>query len=287
MTERDSKEIFRDFIYIDKDRMYSLYSQIFKGVVESLAESISYSKEDTEKKKNLEETIIDASVKVQNIVLFDHIYNTLEEKLQPHMLVINELTTREDIKPSSLIKVTGYTVVEDYEHLLYLMQNFNDIGMAIATLNLKNIEKNKDQISKNSIDQYAKNNGLFLDKKFTESVVKIIQNFHGNSMEISLELDDGVLDACFKAFLDQKYLRISNNSIRTLYGHRPCMKWTLVGEVTNVMYQSNDRIEKNKTLFSKMFDSLSDVDNLFYKVNGFTNNIIRVAPIAVYIEHGK
>ena len=72
----------RDFIYIDKNRMYSLYSQLFEGVVESLVRSVSYSTEEQKKDRKLEESIIDASVKVQNVVLFDHIYNTLEDKIQ-------------------------------------------------------------------------------------------------------------------------------------------------------------------------------------------------------------
>lgn len=114
MPEINSTTILRDFIYIDKNRMYSLYSQVFEGVVESLAESITSSSQETKKEKKLEETIIDASVKIQNVVLYDHIYNTLEEKLQPKILVIDDTTIRDNIKPGTIIKITGYTTIEDY-----------------------------------------------------------------------------------------------------------------------------------------------------------------------------
>ena len=47
MNERSSNSVLRDFIYIDKDRLYSLYSQLFKGVAESMVEAFSSGKEDT------------------------------------------------------------------------------------------------------------------------------------------------------------------------------------------------------------------------------------------------
>lgn len=286
MPEINSTTILRDFIYIDKNRMYSLYSQVFEGVVESLAESITSSSQETKKEKKLEETIIDASVKIQNVVLYDHIYNTLEEKLQPKILVIDDTTIRDNIKPGTIIKITGYTTIEDYEHLSYLMQNFNEIGTALATLTLKN-KSEQQTLSKGTIDQYAKSNGLVLEKKFTDSMVKIIDKFHGKFMEITVELDTDTLDIGFRAILEEQYLRLSANSIRNLYGYKPCMKWTLVGETTHLSYLQNNRNEKNKTIFASMFESLANVDNSFSKINDKTNNIVRVAPIAVYVEHNR
>ena len=284
MIERGLKMALRDFIYIDKNRMYSLYSQLFEGVVESLVRSVSYSNEEQKTERKLEETIIDASVKVQNVVLFDHIYNTLEEKMKHHLLIVDENTKREDIIPASIIKVSGYVTIEDYEHLSYLMENFNDFGLAIATIQLRSNDEHSKKTN-NSIEQYAKSNGLYLDKKFTASIVKIIENFHGDSMEILIETGNENLDVGFKAFLEQDYLRLSPNTLRSLYGRKPCMKWTLVGEITDISYIQNEYQEKNKNLFSELFKSLDGIDHAFSTTNKDGCDIIRVAPIAVYIEH--
>lgn len=54
MIGRDLNMALRDFIYIDKNRMYSLYSQLFEGVVESLVKSVSYSSEEQKTEKKLE-----------------------------------------------------------------------------------------------------------------------------------------------------------------------------------------------------------------------------------------
>ena len=275
----------RNFIFIDKNKMYSFYSQIFEGVAESLVKSVFYSNEDKNMTgKKLEETLIEASVKVQNVVLFDHIYNSLEAKMLPNILVIDDKTTREDIKPSSIIKVSGYVTIEDYEHLSYLMGNFNDIGLAIANMQMQSKDSSNKQ-SNNTIEKYAKENGLTLDKKFTASIVKIIENFHGDSMEIVIENENSTLDIGFKALLDPKYLRISPNELRILYGHKPCMKWTMVGEVTDISYMSDRHQERSKNAFSELFTHLNDVDHSFSKSTEESCDMIRISPIAVYIEH--
>lgn len=274
----------RDFIYIDKNRMYSLYSQLFEGVVESLVQSVSYSSEDQKKDRKLEETIIDASVKIKNVLLFDHIYNSLEEKMMPHILVIDKTTTKDDIKPTSIIKVSGYVTIEDYEHLSYLMGNFNEIGLALANMQLRS-QKEQGIQTNNSIEKYAKEKGLTLDKKFTSSIVTVIESFHGNSMEILVETDNDELNLCFKALLNQEFLRLPQNTLRNLYGYKPCMKWTMVGEVTYISHISERYQRKAKSVFSEMFKHLNDVDQSFSKTTQDLFNTVRVAPIAVYIEH--
>ena len=275
----------RDFIYIDKNRMYSLYSQLFEGVVESLVRSVSYSTEEQKKDRKLEESIIDASVKVQNVVLFDHIYNTLEDKMQSHLLIIDRETSKDDIKPTAIVKITGYVTIEDYNHLSFLMSNINDIGLALSYLQLINEKGNASKNSNNSIEKYAKENGLSFDKKSTSSIIKVIENFHGKTMEIIIEPDSDKLKVGFKALLNEEFLRISPDNIRNMYGYKPCMKWTMVGEVTDISYLTSTRSATIKSAFSDLFTSLDEVDNSFSKVNEQSNDIIRIAPIAVYIEH--
>lgn len=203
---------------------------------------------------------------------------------KPHILVIDTGTTKESIKPTSIIKVTGYVTIEDYEHLSYLMKNFNDIGLALANMQLMS-STDKDKSSNNSIEKYAKDNGLTLNKKFTTSIVTIIENFHGNSMEILVEPDNNEFGICFTALLDQEFLRLSQNTLRNLYGYKPCMKWTMVGEVTNISYISKRHQGKAKSVFSEMFKQLNDVDQSFSKIIQESFDSVRVAPIAIYIEH--
>lgn len=289
MTERGSNNMLKDFIYIDRDRLYSLYSQLFQGIAESIVEAFSSGKEDTKKERSLEQNLIEASYKVKNVILFDHIYNSLEDKLAPQLLQVNESTTLADLQPSSFVKVTGRATIEDFERLTFLLKNFNDIGVAFATMTTFNANKataqNGKNVSKNSIEQYAKDNGLFLDKKFTESMVKIIENFHGCALDVTIEPPSTQLDAFFKATLDEKNMRLSSNMVRKIYGNKPIMDWTIVGEITSFQPREDDDSGIYSNTFSKLFSTMADIDNSFEIANDSQNRIIRVAPIAVYIEH--
>lgn len=289
MTESGLNSVLRDFIYIDKDRLYSLYSQLFKGVAESMIEAFSSGKEDTKKERSLEQNLIEASYKVRNVILFDHIYNSLEDRLTPQLLVVDESTTFGDLKPSSYIKVTGKATIEDFERLIFLLKNFNEIGMALANLQLYN-DSHKDaqsgkKPSQNSIEQYAKSNGLFLEKKFTDSTVKIIENFHGCALDVTIEPHSSQLGAFFKVTLDEKNMRITSNMVRKIYGNRPIMDWTIVGEITSFQPRGAVASSTYRNTFSEMFSKVAEIDNSFEGASDGQTQIVRVAPIAVYIEH--
>ena len=289
MNERSSNSVLRDFIYIDKDRLYSLYSQLFKGVAESMVEAFSSGKEDTKKERSLEQNLIEASYKVRNVILFDHIYNSLEDKLASQLLLVDDGTTFGDLTPGSYIKVTGKATIEDFERLIFLLKNFNDIGMALAHMKLHNDSIANTQSgksgSKNSIEQYAKSNGLLLDKKFTESMVKIIENFHGCALDVTIEPHSPQLGAFFKVTLDEKNMRISSNMVRKIYGNKPIMDWTIVGEITGFQPRENIAASTYINTFSQMFSQVAEIDDSFEGVGDGQTSIVHIAPIAVYIEH--
>lgn len=291
MSEKNSNSVLRDFIYIDRDRLYSLYSQLFKGVAESVIEAFSSGKEDTKKERSLEQNLIEASYKIRNVVLFDYIYNSLEDKLAPQLLLVDESTTQDDLKPSSFIKVTGKATIEDFERLIFLMKNFNDIGTALATMQMLNANKANDQnkrnTSKNAIEQYAKEKGLFLDNKLTESMVKVIENFHGSALDVTIESHSCKLGVFFKSMLDEKNMRLSSNMVRKTYGNKPIMDWTIVGEITNFQPGGDAVYRIYRNTFSDMFNRIATIDGSFEVANDSQNKIIRIAPIAVYIEHNN
>lgn len=283
MTEKDSSKLVRDFIYLDKERMYSLYSQLFEGVVETMARSISYGVEEGKKERKLEETIIDASTKVQNVILYDHIYNLLEEKMLPDLTIVDSNTSIDDIKPDSIVKITGYARVEDYGYLLHILSSFNEIGTSLATIMLKSNDTEK-QISKGEIEKYAKANNLYFDKKYTDSLSKLIEEIHGKTMEVAIPVVTEALDVDFKAYINEKNLRISQESVKDIYGYTPCMKWTMVGEVTGLSYNSPNTSLKSAGVMSNMFGSLTSLTAAFSTLTGARKSV-RMAPLAIYVEH--
>lgn len=286
MTEKSSEKYLKDFIFIDKDRLYSLYSQLFEGVAESMMLSSFVDKEDDKKERNLEQKLIEASFKSKNIVLFDHMYNMLEEKITPFLFKIDSNTVINDVPIDGIIQVKGKVVIDDYEYLGYFFENYNNIGNALAALTLLN---SSSDITNNGVERYAKNNNLFLDKKFIDAIVKVINFFHSNNLDLIVHPDNNEKIMCC-ALLNSKGLRITTNELRNLYGSRPVMKWTVVGQITNISshYGKEDKyIETNNTSFRAMFDRLDEVDMAFDQVLEQNSDIVKIAPLAVYVEHKR
>lgn len=287
MKEKNFEKCLKDFIYMDKDRLYSLYSQIFEGVIESLVTSRFVDEENQKTDKKLEQRLIEASFKSQNIVLFDHMYNMLEEKMQPYIFNIDSKTAIDDIPIDGIVKVSGEAVIDDYEHLGYFFENYNSIGESLAAITL--ISNNNSSISNNGIERYAKDNNLHFDKKFISSMVNLIRFFHDNAIDLSIRSSANDNLICC-AVLNPKGLRINANELRTLYGSHPIMNWSVVGQVTNISsryYNQREKFEANTTSFRAMFDRLEDVDKSLDKILEQGSNIVKIAPIAVYVEHKK
>ena len=89
-----TNKIIRDFLYLDSERLYSLSSQVFEGVADRIAESFQseHSRTDTARTltgKNLDEKVANAALRTESKLLYDHLYNQLEERLKD---VISERT---------------------------------------------------------------------------------------------------------------------------------------------------------------------------------------------------
>ena len=116
-------------------------------------------------------------------------------------------------------------------------------------------------------------------------MVKIIENFHGRDLDVTIEPNSANLGAFFKATLDEKNMRLSSNMVRKIYGNKPIMDWTIVGEITSFQPRKDVACSNYSNTFSEMFSKMAAIDSLFEIVNDRQNRIIRIAPIAVYIEH--
>src|SRR5579875_3771140 len=110
-------KLIRDFIYIDVDRLYSLYSQVFEGVAAQIL--ISKTKEGTNRAnqkgallagKETEDLVTEASQETSNKLLHDFLYNKLEDGISGAILVPDGVTRenyRTTLESPFLVKVSG------------------------------------------------------------------------------------------------------------------------------------------------------------------------------------
>ena len=137
-----NNKIIRDFLYLDVDRLYSLSSQVFEGVAAHIVESFqSDNTKTTEVKgtfgKRIGEEVAEAALRTENKILYDHLYNLLEDSLKSVIIEPINLTKnnyRNILAKTYLVKVRGSIKISDYARLMHFLDNFNNIGFSLAYL---------------------------------------------------------------------------------------------------------------------------------------------------------
>jgi hypothetical protein len=146
------KEI-KDFIYLDMEKVISLYSQLSGGIVQSV-EASSTSTENSKNLRNYDFKIFkheaggtETESQVLKEVRVSHhdIYNELESGLfeKGYAAEIGVDITKEDVdsgkatkkfESALCIKAEGYIVLEDYERITRIAHNYEDITKFINNL---------------------------------------------------------------------------------------------------------------------------------------------------------
>lgn len=291
--------IIRDFIYMDKDRLYSLYSQAFEGVIEAFIESYSSSLQSEENNKNpikgqtLETQVAEASTKTENKILYDHMYNLLERKLSNVTFNINsnENISINDLKNKQLIKVTGKAIIQDYDRLKLYSEKFNDLGKILAYSTYSSLSQtNKKTSNINNVNDLAKKLGLQVDKTLLDNIKTLTEFFNKDGYDIIISASNST-KILYRGIINKKYLRVHPDMLRTLYGDEPPMEWTLVGMITYIpAFDADNNLLKESTnnnlsisdAYQTMFQSYREIERTFFEGNEIKK--IHIAPIAIYTE---
>lgn len=277
-------DVIRNFIYLDNDKLNSLYSQVFEGVAEAIIESYFGETQNKEEQKSigktLEEKVGEISGTSANKVLHDHMYNKFEAKIGDKIIFCNEIKDASLIKPNSIIKVTGKTEIEDYKRLNFMMGEFNKLGIALAWT-----QKDSLGTTKNNARELARKQGWQMEKELIESINTFIESFEKDGYEIVVKNQEEV----YRGIANRKYLRLSEDDIRMLYGSKPCMEWTMVGQVTQAYpKQDEGKLDESegeclKKALSDMINAIDELEEAFFSYGD--KKVYHVLPIAVYIEN--
>jgi hypothetical protein len=272
MSQFREGRVIRDFIYVDVDRLYSLYSQIFEGVADQIVQSYmdassstnsNASRESRSKEVSIEAKVAEMSRRTENKFLYDHMYNRFEAAVAHTIIDAGDLTEsnyRDGLVDSFLVKIAGTAEVEDYTRLNALMEKFNTLGEAIAyatvgnneTLNqavedLQNTAENlKDrnakarakitigkQADRNRLaKKLAEETGLHQDEQNFKNLRMFSEIFYPDGFDITIVPIRGEDNVAFRGVLDKRWLRTRPDLLRALYGGYVESEWTMVGQVT-------------------------------------------------------
>lgn len=289
-------KMIRDFIYMDKDRLYSLYSQAFEGVIEAVVDSYSNELKNSEETKsltkgqNLETQVAEASTKTENKILYDHMYNLLENKISDIIFDVNaqDSVSLNDLMNKTIIKVKGKTSIQDYNRLKLYMDKFNDLGKIIAYANYTSHTKAEQKTT--NVNDLAKKLGLVQDKTLLSNIKTMTEFFNDDGYDILISTDRSK-DVLYRGIVNKEYLRVKADMLRALYGDEPPMEWTMVGQVTYIPQKQmgeSDSVETTKEetsisdSYQNMFKSYREVEKVFFE--GKEKMRVHIAPIAIYTE---
>lgn len=132
----------RDFLYVDRDLVTSLYSQLFEGVAESIVETSVYGKSREHQQSGRpfagKEMATEVSEKTQTSrshVLYDHLYTRLESRLEDSLAELPQLSPQnlpQKLADRSIVQVTGTTTVADFKYLRTILKNWEAISDAVV-----------------------------------------------------------------------------------------------------------------------------------------------------------
>ena len=265
-------KFIRDFIYVDVERLYSLYSQIFEGVTDQIVQSYmdAASSGDTNVRRgpesnevSIQAQVAEMSRRTENKFLYDHMYNLFEERVSGTLLDVQGITGSNyltALNRAFLVKIKGWAEVEDYNRLNVFMEKFNTIGEAIAYAGLgaeeglkeaiETLEKNVEEIRDRNTKAKAKSMvgkqtdkkalakkraetlGLHQDEQALKNLNMFSEFFYPQGFDITLVPKSDSDAVAYRGVLDKRWLRIQPDLLRALYGGYVESEWTMVGQIT-------------------------------------------------------
>lgn len=264
---KNRKKMVRDFIYVDVERLYSLYSQVFEGVADQIIQSYvdgvlsrDFQKGPILQGSSIEAQVAEVSRRTENKFLYDHMYNRLEASINEAILEPEALSSenyRTVLKQASVIKVRGSAEIEDYKRIRVFLEKFNSLAEAIAyssavseesKAGIRDLEnsirglrdRNKrarasEQLRRLKEPKHlAREMGLSQDEKLLSNLGLFTEMFYPDGFEITIIDERGSGNVVFRGVLDKRWLRVQPDMLRALYGGFVESKWTMVGQLTYV-----------------------------------------------------
>lgn len=306
--------MIKSFVYLDDYKMYSLSSQLFEGITQYiLREDTKEVGEENQQKGRLlngrfmADMMFQKNANTEMRYLHDFSYNLFEEELyrREQIYDISEATTIDDLRSKSFVKVKGKIVFEDYSKILYTLENFNEVGRAIAALQNRELgslldtvrntiestkdreEKNKKRqqlkLAKKQFDEELVKQGMIIDEEVRNNLLKVLNFGYSNIYVVRMVLKDS--PTLYTAIINQDYLKESEQILISKFSRLSEKEFTIVGIVTQ---SGNSKAEipviEGNGLKNATVGIIGKIAGLEEQFNGRSTNECIIDPIAIFTE---
>lgn len=256
--------LIRNYIYLDADRLRSIYAQINEG----LLESIQSSDFDAESKRegsflgSLETELLFGGNQRTTKVLHDFLCTAVEAQLDEKISNWDNIAEPEidKIGIGDFVKVSGLVELDEPLRLMALINEYNEFLQLINLASTareherkifdledklrkaKKVDKIKiqnqiDELMPKQMSRSLSNRISFLTQDLFEKYLRLLNS---NVFEIKLIYSN---DIVFRAIVDENHLREESRLLYAKYSSRPQSPWTLFGQITSInsadMYQKD------------------------------------------------
>ena len=312
----------KNFLYLDEYKMYSISSQIFEGLTESLINIRGTSKEEEERQKGpvgsgrvIAEIWQQESQQQERKYLHDYSYTLFEKHLKDnHKVTSVTADSIEEVIPSlekvNFIEVRATAMFNDMNTLKSTITGFNALGEAFTYLtNFETIataQKEIDELEGNTKDRNQKarirekrrelsniakmadDAGLRQDPTLLEHLGFLLEYGFQDQFEVRMPVGEYV----FSGNLKREYLREDEHLLVRKFSRFPDRDFVLFGIVaqapTPVEEDVDDKGSQEPSLAGTMKEAVMQLVQIIADVEeNFTGrlaNEVVVDPIAMYRE---
>lgn len=276
----------RLFLYLDIEKISSLYAQEFEGMIEKFIDIKKNKINEIDSQKgsifsgNLKEFYnMNEIEKIETKYLHDFLYTKLEEKIESQIKKISneEIFDFKEISTLSFIKVTGEATFFDANSLIRILDKLKIMEKIFSNFNKQNLSSN----TKKNRKRDNENN---VDFNMVKDIKSIFETFNSDLFEVELKIGD----TKFTSNLNEKYLKEEKEKILYKLSINTEVKVTLFGIVTQSLNKKVNDMEVSPNLgnsikeIGKYFSQPMEIfQELIY---GKAENEVKVDPIALYLE---
>lgn len=315
-TTLKGKEVIKNIIYLDEDKMYSLSSQLFEGVTEYVLNEKNLEKSESEEQKGpissgriVGDILKNSERNTEKKFLNDYSYTLFEQKLIEEDKVIVASDTSNDFEESlgrkSFIKIKAKVTFNDINSIINTFGIFNELGKALTYVtvfeDIEGIESelaearktrnDKNRVSEltaelkklKDIDRLAIESGLKYDNKFLQNLNFLLEYGLKDQFEVEMKIPNRIVSAN----LNRDFLRGSEDLLIRKYSRETEVEFTLFGIVTQYKKEQleiTDEGNNYENMKDAMMHLVAHMTNLESAFTGRRSNEIIIDPIALYTE---
>lgn len=317
-------DLLKSFLYLDEYKMYSVLSQIFKGLPESIPESIIERSHKGGEKCKEEKDLLAGGILLGEIIrqrpgidegtfLHDYSYTLFEKYLtdERRVFVVNNTITDEAIaglRNAGFVRITGNVQFNDFSKIAGLLKDHKKMAEAIGYLGTIEARRQAEQAIQDRLSQEKDLRkrtilkeqlgeimnewpDLGLDKRFVETLLHLMEAEQQDGFEVRMPIPKqgapGTID--FSALMNRKLLREREDVLVSKYSRYTQKSLTVFGVVTQhpgsgFLPPTVVREDQSLNIKNIMVNVIGALAQMENTFIGKLDNEVIVDPIAIYME---